>query len=277
MADVTVEHLGQTTLVTIARPEARNALTRDVNKALIAAFGEAAADPEVRVVLLTGAGGHFCAGADLKKNIQDEPRTSSRSSTTYLDEYHAVIRAIFRCPKPTMAVLDGAAVGFGADLAFACDLRIASETAYVQERFVKIGLMPDGGGTFWLPRLVGTARAMRMILLAEKVDARQMKDLGIVVDVVPALRLREAALAVARSLEAGPPLAYAAIKQALYASWGSLEDAPRSRARGTDEAPAQRRRHGGHHGLGGPSRAGVPGQVNVLQKTRCSMLIVSQG
>jgi enoyl-CoA hydratase/carnithine racemase len=122
-------------------------------------------------------------------------------------------------------VLDGAAVGFGADLAFACDLRIASETAYVQERFVKIGLMPDGGGTFWLPRLVGTARAMQMILLSEKVDASQMKELGLVLDVVPPLRLREAALAVARSLEAGPPLAYAAIKEAVYASWGSLEDA----------------------------------------------------
>jgi enoyl-CoA hydratase/carnithine racemase len=224
MGDVTVERLGGATLVTIERPEARNALTHEVNRALVAAFGEASADPSVRVVLLTGAGGHFCAGADLKKNIADDPRTLERLDDL-LDEYHAVIRAIFRCPKPTLAVLDGAAVGFGADLAFACDLRIASETAYVQERFVKIGLMPDGGGTFWLPRLVGTARAMQMILLSEKVDASQMKELGLVLDVVPPLRLREAALAVARSLEAGPPLAYAAIKEAVYASWGSLEDA----------------------------------------------------
>jgi enoyl-CoA hydratase/carnithine racemase len=195
-----------------------------VNRTLVATFRDAADDPEVRVVLLTGAGGHFCAGADLKKNLQDDPDLLEKLDDA-LDEYHALIRAIFRCPKPTVAVLDGAAVGFGADLAFACDLRIASETAYVQERFVKIGLMPDGGGTFWLPRLVGTARAMQMILLAEKVDALQMKDLGLVLEVVPSIRLREAALGLARSLETGPPLAYAAIKRALYASWGSLEDA----------------------------------------------------
>lgn len=224
MRDVTVERLGRTSLVTIARPEARNALTRDVNRALVDAFGEAADDPEIRVVLLTGSGGHFCAGADLKKNIQDDPSALEKLDDL-LDEYHGVIRAIFRCPKPTLAVLEGAAVGFGADLAFTCDLRIASETAYVQERFVKIGLMPDGGGTFWLPRLVGTSRAMQMILLAEKIDAARMKDLGLVLDVVPSLRLREAALSVARSLEAGPPLAHAAIKRALYASWGALEDA----------------------------------------------------
>jgi 2-(1,2-epoxy-1,2-dihydrophenyl)acetyl-CoA isomerase len=224
MTDVTVERLGRTSLVTIARPEARNALTHEANRGLVNAFTEAAVDPNVRVVLLTGAGGHFCAGADLKKNISENPNALEKLDE-FLDEYHAVIRAIFRCPKPTLAVLDGAAVGFGADLAFACDLRIASETAYVQERFVKIGLMPDGGGTFWLPRLVGTARAMQMILLAERVDARQMKELGLVVDVVPSQRLREAALAIARSIEAGPPLAYAAIKQALYAGWGSLEDA----------------------------------------------------
>jgi enoyl-CoA hydratase/carnithine racemase len=224
MPELTVERIGRVTLVTIARPEARNSLTREVNRGLVDAFTEAAVDSNVRVVLLTGAGGHFCAGADLKKSLSGDPNALEKLDEL-LDEYHAVIRAIFRCPKPTLAVLDGAAVGFGADLAFACDLRIASEKAYVQERFVKIGLMPDGGGTFWLPRLVGTSRAMQMILLAEKVDALQMKDLGLVVDVLPPHRLREAALSIARSLEAGPPLAYAAIKQALYAGWGSLEDA----------------------------------------------------
>jgi enoyl-CoA hydratase/carnithine racemase len=121
-------------------------------------------------------------------------------------------------------MLTGAAVGFGADLALACDLRIASDTAYVQERFTKIGLMPDGGGTFWLPRLVGTARALQIILLAQKIDGPQMKELGLVVDVVPADRLREATLDLARTLEEGPPLAHAAIKEAVYASWGSSVD-----------------------------------------------------
>ena len=224
MSEVQVERVGRTSIVTIARPEARNALTRTVNRALAVAFDAAAKDPDVRVVVLTGAGGHFCAGADLKKSVSDDPELLDKLEE-YLAEYHAVIRAIFRCPKPTVAMLDGAAVGFGADLAFACDLRVASDVAYVQERFVKIGLMPDGGGTFWLPRLVGTARALQMILLAEKVGAEQMKELGIALQVVPSSQLRDATLEVARTLEAGPPLAHAAIKAALYASWGSLEDA----------------------------------------------------
>ena len=122
-------------------------------------------------------------------------------------------------------MMDGAAVGFGADLAFACDLRVASSRAYAQEKFVKIGLMPDGGGTFWLPRLVGTARAMQMILLAEKVEATELQSLGVVARVVEPDALREATLEVARALEAGPPLAHAAIKRALYASLGDVEDA----------------------------------------------------
>jgi 2-(1,2-epoxy-1,2-dihydrophenyl)acetyl-CoA isomerase len=224
MSEVLVEREGRTKFVTIARPEARNALTRDVNRGLVKAFEAAARDPEIRVVVLTGQGGHFCAGADLKKNLTEDPEILDKLEE-YLSEYHAVVRAIFRCPKPTIAMLDGAAVGFGADLAFACDLRVASETSYVQERFVKIGLMPDGGGTFWLPRLVGTSRALQMILLAEKVDAKTMKELGIAAEVAPATRLREVTLRLARTLEAGPPLAHAAIKEALYASWGSLEDA----------------------------------------------------
>jgi enoyl-CoA hydratase/carnithine racemase len=144
-----------------------------------------------------------------------------------MDAYHGLIQAVVRCEKPTIAMMDGAAVGFGADLALACDLRVASDRAYVQEKFVRIGLMPDGGGTFWLPRLVGTARAMQMILLAERVDATQLLGLGVVARVVDPGELRETTLSVARTLEAGPPLAFAAIKRSLYASWGSIEDALR--------------------------------------------------
>jgi enoyl-CoA hydratase/carnithine racemase len=223
MSVVATERVGRTSIVTITRPEARNALTRDANRLLVVALDAAANDPEVRVVVLTGANGHFCSGADLKKNFIDDPDLMNKLDD-YLTEYQAVIRSVVRCPKPTIAMLTGAAVGFGADLALACDLRIASDTAYVQERFTKIGLMPDGGGTFWLPRLVGTARALQIILLAQKIDGPQMKELGLVVDVVPADRLREATLDLARTLEEGPPLAHAAIKEAVYASWGSSVD-----------------------------------------------------
>jgi enoyl-CoA hydratase/carnithine racemase len=223
---VLVEAVGATRLVTMNRPEARNALTRAVLAGVTRALDEASADAAVRCVVLAGAGGHFCAGADLRQNVIDDPQLVEHLET-YMDEFHGLVKAVVRCEKPTIAMLDGAAVGFGADLAFACDLRVATDRAYAQEKFVKIGLMPDGGGTFWLPRLVGTARAMQMILLAEKVDAAELKALGVVARVVEPEALREATLAVARTLEAGPPLAHAAIKRALYASWGSVEDALR--------------------------------------------------
>jgi enoyl-CoA hydratase/carnithine racemase len=208
------------------RPEARNALTRAVIAGVRDAFDAASRDPDVRCIVLTGAGGHFCAGADLRQNMIADPDLMDRLDT-YLDEYHAVIKAIARCEKVSIAMLDGCAVGFGADLALACDLRVASTAAYVQEKFVKIGLMPDGGGSFWLPRLVGTAKALQMILLAEKVEARELSDLGVVTKVVAPAALREATMALAAQIEAGPPLAYAAIRRAVYASWGSIEDALR--------------------------------------------------
>jgi enoyl-CoA hydratase/carnithine racemase len=223
---VLVETVGATRVVTINRPEARNALTRSVIAQLGAALAAASSDRVVRCVVLTGSGGHFCAGADLRQTFAEDPDFFEHLEE-YMDAYHGLIRAVVRCEKPTLAMLDGAAVGFGADLALSCDLRIASERAYVQERFVRIGLMPDGGGTFWLPRLVGTARAMQMILLAERVDAAELHSLGVVARVVEPGALREATLSVARTLEAGPPLAFAAIKRSLYASWGSLEDALR--------------------------------------------------
>ena len=223
---VLLETVGATRIVTLRRPEARNALTRAVIAGVTRALHEASADGAVRCVVLTGAGGHFCAGADLRQNLAEDAALLEHLDP-YMDEFHGLIKAVVRCEKPTVAMMDGAAVGFGADLAFACDLRVASTRAYVQERFVKIGLMPDGGGTFWLPRLVGTSRAMQMILLAEKVDAAELKALGVVARVVEPDALRSATMEVAGLLEAGPPLAHAAIKRALYASLGNVEDALR--------------------------------------------------
>ena len=222
--EVLFETIGKTSILTINRPEARNSLTRGVLAGLVKGMNDAATNPEVRCIILTGAGTHFCAGADLRKNLAENPELFDHLEE-YLDEFHGALKAVVRSEKPTIAMLDGAAVGFGADLALACDLRVATTNAYVQEKFVKIGLMPDGGGTFWLPRLVGTARAMQMILLAEKIEGPKLKDLGMVVDVVVPEKLREATLAVAKQIEAGPPLAFKEIKHALYASWGDFETA----------------------------------------------------
>jgi enoyl-CoA hydratase/carnithine racemase len=144
----------------------------------------------------------------------------------YLDSFHSLVRAIVRCPKPTIASIDGCAVGFGADMALACDLRIATTGAYIQEKFVNIGLMPDGGGTFWLPRLLGTARAMRAILLSEKLDAKELQSLDLLaVPPVAPSDLASVTRTLAQKIEKGPPLAYAAAKAAVYASWGDLEAA----------------------------------------------------
>jgi 2-(1,2-epoxy-1,2-dihydrophenyl)acetyl-CoA isomerase len=127
-------------------------------------------------------------------------------------------------PKPVIAAVDGAAVGFGCDLALACDMRIVSSEAYFQEKFVKIGLMPDGGGTFWLPRLVGMARAMEMMLTGEPVPAARALEMGLVNRVVPQASLRDEALSLARSLAKGPPLAFAEMKAAVRASFGGTID-----------------------------------------------------
>jgi enoyl-CoA hydratase/carnithine racemase len=229
--DVGIERVGRTLVLTIQRPEARNALTRSVLRGLIGGVTQASADEDLRCVVVTGAGGHFCAGADLKKQFADDPNLLDNIEE-YIDEYHALVRAIVSCPKPTIAMMDGAAVGFGADIAFACDLRVAADSAYAQEKFVKIGLMPDGGGTFWLPRLIGTARAMQAILFAEKLEAKTLLELGVVAKVVPSGELRDATLAMARAIEAGPPLAHAAIKKAVYASLGDVAEALRREREG---------------------------------------------
>jgi 2-(1,2-epoxy-1,2-dihydrophenyl)acetyl-CoA isomerase len=231
MSEVIVEEKDRVLWVTLNRPASRNALTQDVVRGVTSALTGAAADPAVRAVVLAGAGEHFCAGADLRKTFEEDPDLLEHLEP-YLGEYHALIRSIVRCPKPTLAILDGAAVGFGADLAFACDLRIASSRAYIQESFAKIGLMPDGGGTFWLPRLVGTSRAMHMMLLAERLHAPDLLALGLVLSVSTPESLAVAASTLAARLAAGPPLAFAAIKRAVYANWGDIEEALRREREG---------------------------------------------
>ncbi len=222
--DILTEKTGRTIVITMNRPEARNSLRMPAVRALASAIERASVEPEVRCIVLTGAGGHFCAGADLRRTFAEDPDILDHLDD-YLDAFHAIIRAIVRCPRPTIAQMDGAAVGFGADLALACDLRIASTNAYLQEKFVNIGLMPDGGGTFWLPRLIGTARAMKAMLLSDKLEAKELDALGVLVSLVPPEELEAATMALAQKIEKGPPLAYAALKSAVYASLGDIEAA----------------------------------------------------
>jgi len=214
---------GRVVTLTMNRPRARNALDRDLLDALVQAFADIAGDPDVRAVVLTGSGGSFCAGADLKKGMSEG---LGQDMGARIDEFHGVIRAIADLRAPVVAAVDGGAVGFGSDLALACDLRVLGTTAYLQEKFVQIGLMPDGGGTFWLPRLVGTGRALELLMLGDKIDAARALELGLANRVVEPTELADAALGLARALADGPPLALAAIKRAVRQGWADgLEQA----------------------------------------------------
>jgi 2-(1,2-epoxy-1,2-dihydrophenyl)acetyl-CoA isomerase len=234
MAVLLEERLGAVALLRLNRPEALNALDSELVQALGDGLSRVTADPGVRAVVLTGDGGAFSSGADLKDALRDLDAGAALGER--LESFQRSVRLIARAPQPVIAAVDGAAVGFGADLALACDLRLLSERAYFQEKFVGIGLMPDGGGTFHLPRLLGLGRALELLLLGEKVEAERAVELGLGMRVVPSARLVAEALALAQALAEGPPLALAAIKRATRASLeGSLDEALTREATGQAE------------------------------------------
>lgn len=212
--------------LTLNRPHTKNALTRELVAQLGDRLESLGDDADVRSIILTGAGGAFCSGADLKAAMAD-PNASANVEQA-LEGYHRVIRAIDAIPQPVVAAVDGPAVGFGCDLALACDMRWLSDRAYLQEKFVRIGLMPDGGGTLWLTRALGLGRAMEIMLTGRKVEAQEAFSLGLANDIVAADELASAVGSLARELAKGPPMAMAAIKRAARrALGGSLEDALR--------------------------------------------------
>jgi enoyl-CoA hydratase/carnithine racemase len=222
-AVLNLERSGRVATIAMNRPKARNALDRELLAALASAVAEVGNDPEIRAVILTGSGGSFCAGADLKKAMSEG---MGIDMSARIDEFHAVIRAIAAARQPFVAAIDGAAVGFGADLALGCELRVMSTRAYLQEKFVNIGLMPDGGGTFLLPRLVGTGIAFEALLFGDPIDAEKAARLGLANEVVAPEELAATAMARAQRIAAGPPLAIAAIKRAVRAGLeGGLDHA----------------------------------------------------
>jgi len=217
-----VEHPGAVAVVTMNRPKAKNALDAALLSALRDSLQQLGEDAATRAIVLTGAGGAFCAGADLKAAMTDPEAFSNLDQT--MTRYHSVIRAIVNAPKPVIAMVEGPAVGFGCDMALACDMRFLATDAYLEERFVKIGLMPDGGGSFWLPRLVGLGKAMELMLTGDRISADQALALGLANRVVGSDVLRDETMKLADKLSKGPPLAFAAIKQAVRASLGGTID-----------------------------------------------------
>jgi 2-(1,2-epoxy-1,2-dihydrophenyl)acetyl-CoA isomerase len=199
--------------VTFRRPEVMNALNTRMRAEITDAVKTA--ETEARVLVLTGKGRAFCSGQDLgdRANIADIDL-----ERVLREEYEPMLRAVYDCPIPTIAAVNGAAAGAGANLALAADVVIAAESAVFVQAFARIGLMPDAGGTYWLPRQVGFARAMGAALFAEPVTARQAADWGMIWESVPDAEFADRWYARAAQLAAGPTAAYGRIKQALRGS-----------------------------------------------------------
>jgi len=205
--------------ITLNRPQARNALTADVKKALLGTLAVCGPDPAVRAVVLTGAGGAFCAGQDLREHA-DALQAGGSPLDTVRQHYNPIIMAIATMPKPVVAALPGVAAGAGASIAFACDFRIAARRASLLLAFSRVGLSADSGASWTLPRMVGTAKAAELLMLAEPVTADAALAAGLVTAVVDDDTLAAEAAAFAGKLAAGPTAAYAAIKESLLYSSG---------------------------------------------------------
>ncbi|MEU8400660.1 enoyl-CoA hydratase-related protein [Nonomuraea sp. NPDC048892] len=226
--------------VTLDRPEAMNSLTAETKQELLAALRRAAEDRGVRAVLLTGSGRAFCAGQDLREHAANLEAGRGLADTVRA-HYNPIVELIATMAKPVVAAVNGVAAGAGASLAFACDLRVASEKAKFALAFAGIGLAPDTGASWTLQRLVGPGRAAELMLLGEPLDAARALELGLVTRVVPPGEVLKSAQELAVRLAQGPTLAYAATKRALaYAATHSLPDALALEAELQDECVATR-------------------------------------
>ncbi len=213
---ILLEKSGHIATLTLNRPDARNAIDLVMREEIVAALDEMEADESTRVVIVTGAGEHFCAGGDVK-TMQAKRHTAAEGRARVQLLNRMVLRLV-NFPKPTLAMVDGYAVGAGFNLALGCDLIVASDRARFGQVFSKIGLVPDGGGTYFLPRAVGPAKAKELIFTADIIDAEEALRLGLVNRVVPAGDLRQATLGLARRIAEGPPKALALAKYLLNRS-----------------------------------------------------------
>jgi len=202
--------------LTMNRPDRLNALSVEMGVALTEALRRVAADPEVRVVVLTGAGRAFCAGGDLSVIREARERGAAKELEPLLRAGVQLVVHMRTMPQAVIAAVNGPAAGAGMNIALACDIRLASDQATFGQNFARVGLFPDYGGTYLLPRLVGPARAAEMFYTGEMIDAKEAERMGIVSRVVPHDELAVAARALAGRVAAAPPIAARAVKQALF-------------------------------------------------------------
>jgi enoyl-CoA hydratase/carnithine racemase len=209
MNGIHVEDRGAARWFIFDRADCRNALDPDALPALAEAIRDA---KDARVLVLAGRNAAFSSGADLRYAVSAGPELFEQLER-YLHSFQELIRALVDAPQPTVAVVDGPAYGFGCDLALACDLRVGSTRAYFQEGFVRIGLIPDGGGTWMLPRLVGLSKAMELMLLGDRLEAAEAQRLGLLARLVAPDALDATAEDVVGRLVNGPPLALRHIRR----------------------------------------------------------------
>lgn len=217
---ITLDIAEDVAVLRLNRTGKMNALNTQMRAEITDAISAAA--KTARVLVMTGNGTCFCSGQDLSDNGNAANLDLER---VLRDEYEPMLRAIAECPIPTISAVNGPAAGAGANLALAADVVIASESAYFLQAFTRIGLIPDAGGTYWLPRQMGAAKAMGAALFAEPVSARQASDWGMIWEAVPDDAFEAHWLARAAHLAKGPTVAYRQLKQAIRQSWSNDYDA----------------------------------------------------
>ncbi|MDD2876049.1 MAG: 2-(1,2-epoxy-1,2-dihydrophenyl)acetyl-CoA isomerase PaaG [Acidiphilium sp.] len=220
--DLLVTTVGAVRILTLNRPEKLNALSPALHEALAEALAAIESDDAIHAVLLTGAGRGFCAGADLTQNLSGDLRDLGTAIDKY---YNPLVRRMRALPKPVVAAVNGVAAGAGANLALAADIVIACASANFTQAFVRIGLMPDAGGTFFLPQLVGDARARGLAMLGETITAAEAATMGMIWRCLPDEGFGQAALALVTSLATKPTQAIAAMKAAFNAAATNSLDA----------------------------------------------------
>jgi 2-(1,2-epoxy-1,2-dihydrophenyl)acetyl-CoA isomerase len=207
-------------VVTLNRPQRLNAFNEAMHRALRAALEEAEVDPTCRALLLTGAGRGFCAGQDLSDRVA-KPGATAALGAAQENFYNPLVRKLGALPFPVVAAVNGVAAGAGANIALACDIVLAARSASFVQAFAKIGLIPDSGGTFFLPRLVGVARARGLALLAEPLPAEKAEDWGLIWKVFDDAALLAEAEKICAHFATAPTAGLALIKRALDASWSN--------------------------------------------------------
>ena len=211
-------------ILTLNRPDKLNSFVAEMNEALIAGVRRAASDAEIRAVLLTGTGRAFSAGQDLSATDAVGDGDDLDLGKTIEEHFNPLIRAIRALAKPVVCAVNGIAAGAAANLAFACDIVLAARSASFLQAFCKIGLIPDAGGTYLLPRLVGEARAKGLAMLGDQIPAEQALDWGLIWKVSDDEALMEDAFAIAAGLAKGPTAGYGLMKQAIQSAWSNSID-----------------------------------------------------